>query len=845
MANNDSSNGDDTSTPDLDIQKLHALPSEQQELFLLTFTADLLRFVSGLDADGASAHQIHVKRTLFRILSLHTPAPTRVIRNNLGACFAGIFGKGNRKLLFESINDLVALVGVGNKDREATTRHAAIHCLGAVYEAAGDSAINLSGLVVSTLLKTYKTSGIHVGIRGSILTAFGRLYKGINTGAEESTARDVWRLARNAASGDKSVLVQIRACFCMEKMMENLSYFDNSNDYDKLQNTLFKTMEVSSASLRNAAASCWSTALVKSYSEQPATEEIVRRKPKKPSRKGTKLDDEDETIERPESPAPTKAATTLSFGLSDILKQLTHHFVKPSTSNKARVAVTICYIKTFKGIGDGVVEAQYGTIALHLFNDLLGHPTVANNRYRTLFARQLVRIILEDVVGRSILGESAQLRAARFLINDILKDYPQALKERPEPSKAALTGALSALSSLVSSLGDAISTIAEPCREALLQVLTHPSYTVQIYAAQCLKAFAFACPQHLLSCVTICMNGLTRELSQLSGGRQTSRKCVGLANGLAAILSVSTDQPLYGSVDVFSRVLSQATTLLKSSSSSDLRVSSTQIQIAWILLGGLMTLGPNFVKIHTSQLLLLWKNALPKPLNKDNMSHRNMLELSFLAHVRECALGTILTFLEYNRRLLTVDVTKRLAAMLHNTIIFLASLPSRRTTDDINQRLSPSLQLSDFDLMVRRRVLQCYSRLIIDAPQGSSEVLSQSNLLPLTIGCFAAPENYTSNTSISAAIASSSGAFDSIWDMGDNHGFGITSLVRGFDLSLFPGEHESEDRDNWMSDKGSYAEVEKLVRNREPTSTYCTNMGIDSIANWHWSRTRLHQALQQ
>ncbi|KAI5295094.1 hypothetical protein KEM56_005711, partial [Ascosphaera pollenicola] len=99
-----------------------------------------------------------------------------------------------------------------------------------------------------------------------------------------------------------------------------------------------------------------------------------------------------------------------------------------------------------------------------------------------------------------------------------------------------------------------------------------------------------------------------------------------------------------------------ATNLLKSSGTSELRVASTQIQVAWTLIGGLMSLGPNFVKIHLSQLLLLWKNALPKVLAKDSMAvHRNLLNASFLTHVRECALGSILAFLQFNSRLLTVD----------------------------------------------------------------------------------------------------------------------------------------------------------------------------------------------
>jgi hypothetical protein len=492
------------------------------------------------------------------------------------------------------------------------------------------------------------------------------------------------------------------------------------------------------------------------------------------------------------------------------MKLLATRYCLAGTGNRGRAGISICYMKTFRGLGEQVVEPKYSEIARSLFNDVLSNSVITQNRYRTLSTRKNVAVILEHVIGHDMLGESGQLNAARFLVNDILKDYPQALKERPEPSKQTLIGALSTLSSLFNSLGSATNVIADACRDALIQVLQHPSYTVQVYASACLRSFVLACPLQLLPAVTICMNSVNRELGLLGGPRQSPRKCVGLANGLSAVLSTSTSQPLHGSVDVNSRVLSQATTLLKSSSQSDLRVSSTQIQVAWILIGGLMTLGPNFVKIHLSQLLLLWKNALPKPLNRDNMVQRNLFELSFLTHVRECALGSILTFLQFNSRLLTLDVTKRLAAMLQNTTMFLNTLPAKKTTDDVAQKLSPALQLHDFDLMVRRRVLQCYTTLVELSPASSSEVLLQTNLLPFAVASFAEPDNYTSS-SFSTAIASAAGSFESIWEVADNHGFGVNGLVRGYDVKPLPGEHESDSKHHWVTRHGPEAIIDRTV----------------------------------
>ena len=82
-----------------------------------------------------------------------------------------------------------------------------------------------------------------------------------------------------------------------------------------------------------------------------------------------------------------------------------------------------------------------------------------------------------------------QVAAARSLINQSLKNYPQALKEKPEPTKQTLIVSLGALASLINSLGTAANNFAEPARDGLLQVLQHPSYTVQVYASACLKSF--------------------------------------------------------------------------------------------------------------------------------------------------------------------------------------------------------------------------------------------------------------------------------------------------------------------------------------------------------------------
>jgi hypothetical protein len=804
-------NSNEAPRAELDVAKLHSLPSEQQDLYLLTFTSDLVQHVSSLTKAEISTEQGFLKGELFKIINLTSPTITRVIRNNLGKCFGAILGKGDRVPLYDTIIDLLAIVN-GGKSTELKTKFAAAYCLGEIYESAGESAFSQSASTVSSLLKLLKAANNHAGLRGSIFATIRKVVIGLGQPIEEAVARDVWKQARSVASGDKSTLAQINACRCLEQLLNSTAFFDNQNDFEHLKTLIWKVIDSTVAPLRHAAASCLARSLVKSYVPQSGFESTTktkkqRRQSKKPPSKGTPADDDEE--ETPESPAAKKPESGLSFSLPEIFNQLSSQYVRSSTGNRARAGIAMCYKHIIRNLGENVVEERYGQLGTHLLFHLLNHPTVTYNRFRLIMTRKFIRNILEDTVGREILRETSQLNAANWLINAVLKDYPQVIQERREPSKHTLTSALSALSSLMVSLGSAVGSLADSCREALIQVLPHPSYTVQVHTAQCLRNFVLACPSQLIPCVSICSNSLNREIGQLSTGRPSSRRCLGLANGLSAMLATSRLQPLYGSVDIFSRVLSQATELLKISGSSELRIASTQIQVAWILIGGLMPLGPSFVKIHLSQLMLLWKNALPKPLGKENSAQRGTLETSFLAHVRECALGSMLSFLEFNGKLITMDGARRIAAMLQNTVAFLDDIPPQKTIDDISQRLFPSLQLYDFVVMVRRRVLQCFSKLVKLNHAGRTEIISQSSLLSLAISSFADPDA-TYASPMESSIATSTGQFESLWDLWDNFGFGITGLAREYvDETLTTKRNDGTTA--WSSTESTDQDIDDIV----------------------------------
>ena len=280
-------------------------------------------------------------------------------------------------MLFESINEAINVINTAGKtEKDVAAKHAAAHCLGAIFEAAGDSAIGLSPLAAKSLLALVKFSQTYTGLRATAFKAVGNVIKGIGYSADEIIARDAWRQARNACS-DKSYLVQVGACYCLEQLVRHTAFFDNSTDFDKLQNATWKIIDSASSSVRRAAASSISAALVKNYSENAPVDIPMLTRSKTMKKKNKKdADGDEDVIERPDSPAPKKSSLQLSFTLPAILKLLSGQYCKPAASSRTRAGLAVCYLKTLRELGEQVLETKYSEVARSLFVDVLSNPVI-------------------------------------------------------------------------------------------------------------------------------------------------------------------------------------------------------------------------------------------------------------------------------------------------------------------------------------------------------------------------------------------------------------------------------------------------------------------------------------
>jgi HEAT repeat-containing protein 5 len=251
------------------------------------------------------------------------------------------------------------------------------------------------------------------------------------------------------------------------------------------------------------------------------------------------------------------------------------------------------------------------------------------------------------------------------------------------------------------------------------------------------------------------------------------------------VVQVCPFRPLYYSASLITDIWNLAITLLQLSGKSDLRISQVQIQVAWILIGALMSLGSHFIKSHLSQLLLLWQNALPRSLPREAIVSRSSAELQYLLHVRERSLAALHLFLLYNGKMVTYDISKRIVSMLSDTVAFVARLPLPHPTDDA-RLLNAQLQLAETVFKIRTSVFRCYSTL----SRCDQRYSAGPEILMTAISIFTDPDlgGLKSGTSMRAL---NSGAFESLSSIEDNFSFGVSGHLKKLTI---PGNIRARDK---------------------------------------------------
>ncbi|XP_068254799.1 HEAT repeat-containing protein 5A isoform X4 [Nyctibius grandis] len=358
-----------------------------------------------------------------------------------------------------------------------------------------------------------------------------------------------------------------------------------------------------------------------------------------------------------------------------------------SVSRDVRVGVTQAYVVFVSTLGAQWLERNFSAFLSHIL-DLVSqsHPKAIQSQMDAIGCRRCVSFILRATVG-GLLGEKAQIAAAKEICQAIwkLKKVVDAavsdsnLETRNSTtdvtaSQHVLVCALQELGSLVHGLGTTAAPLLQDSStgvlEAVISVILHPSISVRLTAAWCLRCIAVALPSYMSLLLDRC-------IERLSALKSSPEAVTGYSFAVAALLGAVKHCTL-GIPHGKGKVIMTVAEDLLCSASQNSRISLQRTQAGWLLIAALMTLGPAVVQHHLPRMLLLWKCIFPSS-PKDLETEKTRGD-SFTWQVtlegRAGALCAIKSFVSHCAGLLMDEVVQRLLPPLPSAVDLLTQLSS-------------------------------------------------------------------------------------------------------------------------------------------------------------------------
>lgn len=792
---------------ELDESRLQsATTSDQGEIFVIEWLSKAEQALTKADVDTIRSYQNSFESAILKLAcpsvsfgktddmaivitsNAAIPRPGRPTRRLLARCILVLFRRIDSRSLFDILQNLIRVAAEDAKGKtpEREVRVAALYILGEVFGSLGQQIMSLFNEIINLTQRVFKQTSHPVILRYHALITLQKTLNVAGKSLGDQVGKDLIKALRQGLS-DRAGAVVRGSADCILAIVLHAQLITTRTEVETLVSPALKAIESADFVTKRALSRMLAGLLASTQIEQAPPASVPAKKSSKKKKEGTADDDSDDEDPIPSAAAAAASAPRAMLTPIGMLDQLSLPFLRGSTGSKGRSALLDVYATLFETLGSSWINANYAVILKHLIDDLPNHYRGSSlTRADVLNVRTGVSLILRKLIGERMLGEQAQVLAIQEICRDYLRKWPALMPEQQPPSKTTLSLALAEISGLLVQLGSVPPQVLDAAYDPLIRCLAHPSHSVQVQAAWCLKTLCQVSPVHLSPTLAAVLELLNRDLTTLAnrggsvGISQLSKRANGHAQGLAALISVIPQRPLYTSFAISSKVLSLAIQLLKNSGNHDLNVSSIEISVAWTLVGSLMSLGPNFVRLHLPQLLILWRNSLPKPTSKDTApgpSSRSDAEWSFLLLVRERTLSSILAFMLHNgSSLITLDTARRLVALLSNTLAFADGFAAQNP--HLLQEYTPAaesdtLSLLDREFLLRRRLFQC---LTVLAHNPAMEPM-QAGLIKTTIQAFADPDRYI-GSSAQAAIAASAGNFTSVWEMADGYAFGVTSLQR-------------------------------------------------------------------
>ncbi|KAK2459742.1 hypothetical protein APHAL10511_008243 [Amanita phalloides] len=891
-----------------EIQESEITP-ENGEVYLFQYLSALEKQLNEVSLEALKPKQATIEKALIKVISAPEPYPLpgRALRNLVARCFIVMYTRGETRSLFDTLQAFMKIVGEFKTPEKEAKRIAAFSCVGEIMGTFGSQFMSFVAEIVIVTLKTAKSSYNSPLLRYSALLTLRKALTTAKRAVTDSATRDILKQSRHFLT-DKSLPVQRAAAQVLIAMFPPDTP-PTLYDVESIFNLCIRSIEGADQLTRSAHAQLVGHLLASTQFERripapPPTASVLSKggptgSSKKDKDRDGNLVDDDEAL-APGTPAHAVAAVEMAKPLwtpEEMLRHLSVQFNKPNATKKTRIGLCEYYVAALEKLGPEWVDANYAQLLAHFMTEIVSHYstpsgsggvasgsgsgggsgafTGAAKRYERLLACKLVSIVLRDVVGVRMLSEQGQIQAIKELSGSYLRRWPAMLGSGTNvPGTAILCVVLKEVAGLVGQLGNLPGTVQEALADPLLTLLTHPSHSVRISAAWALRCFCASTPLRLPKTLLTIIELLQRDLNLLISSSSTSHsfqassppiRALGHAHALAALVSLIPSRPLYVSYDISAKVLDIAVQLLKRAGEHTLEVAWIEVEVAWTMISALLCLGPGFVRPQLAQLLVLWRNALPKPTGRDlaggsglgiasasgsstslsgslsaSPTGRSPAEWAFLLHVRESALSAVLCFLRYNvPALVTLDVARRVSSVLSNALQFANNFHGLNIEDPLELASSTgsssgsssgtgsgagaggpsasselgypgsrSLTLRSREALLRKRVFQCFSAL------GVSRIAdpAQSALLHSTVALFGSMEGYA-GSQLQAAIASNTGAFSNLWSSADGYAYGVAVGSKPGDvIEVSNGDESGDEGEDILNRDGMEVSINALLR---------------------------------
>ncbi|XP_044621378.2 HEAT repeat-containing protein 5A isoform X3 [Equus asinus] len=643
--------------------------SQLGEVQKAEFLFDWLRYLDKLLLSTSRSVVRERQKTLVeQLLSLLNSSPGPPTRKLLAKNLGILYSIGDTFSVYEAIdkcNDLIR-----SKDDSPSylpTKLAAVVCLGSLYKKLGRILGNTFSDTVGNILKAMKSAESQG--RYEIMLSLQNILNGLGAAAT-SCHRDVYKAARSCLT-DRSMAVRCAAAKCLLELQHE-AVFMWTTDLDSVATLCFKSFEGSNYDVRIAVSKLLGTVLAKAI--------ISKRLGTAASRQSIRRVSLEEVLELLGT-GFLRGSSGFLRASGDMLKGTS------SVSRDVRVGVTQAYVVFVSTLGGAWLEKNFAAFLSHVLSLVSqSHPKANQTQIDAVCGRRCVSFILRATIG-GLLGEKAQIAAAKDICQAIwkLKKVVDAvmsdgnLETRLGSADVAagqhmLVCALQELGNLIHSLGTTAAPLLQDSSagilDSVISVSTHPSVSVRLAAAWCLRCVAVALPSYLTPLLHRCLERLTVLKS-------SPEAVTGFSFAVAALLGAVKHCPL-GIPHGKGKIIMTLAEDLLCSAAQNSRLSAQRTQAGWLLIAALMTLGPAVVSHHLARVLMLWKCVFPvspKDLETEK-SRGDSFTWQVTLEGRAGALCAVKSFVSHCGDLLTEEVLQRLLPPLPCAVDLLTQLSS-------------------------------------------------------------------------------------------------------------------------------------------------------------------------